>query len=81
MGGHIVDTLTVKKHIAGGRRQNAANDPQSGSRAAAGGGAQREKFLVVKIEVDTIKYPLPVELHHKILESDEFLGHYPPPFL
>lgn len=23
----------------------------------------------------------PVELHGQVLESDEFLGHYPPPFL
>ena len=37
--------------------------------------------MVIDIEIDAVEYTLPVELHGKILESDEFLGHYPPPFL
>ena len=37
--------------------------------------------MVVNVKIDTIKYPLPVELHGQILEPDEFLCHYPPPFL
>ena len=37
--------------------------------------------MVVDIEIDAVEYTFPVELHGKIPESDEFLGHYPPPFL
>ena len=76
-----VPDVGVKKHSAGSGGQKPANNSQSGGLATAGGAKQREKFVIVKIEIDTIKYPLPVELHSKILESDEFFGHYPPPFL
>jgi len=78
---HIVDAFAVKKHPAGRGGQKPANNSQSGGFAAAGGAKQREEFMIVKIEIDTVKYPLPVELHDKVLESDEFFGHYPPPFL
>ena len=81
IGGYIIDALAVEKHISGCGVQETANDPQCGSFAAAGGTQQREKFFVIKIEVDTIKYPFSVELHNKILESDQLFGHYPPPFL
>ena len=81
IGRHVRDLLSVKQHTAGSGRQEAADDPQSGGFTAAGRAQQREKFMVIKIEVDTVKYPLPVELHGKVLESDEFLSHYPPPFL
>ena len=37
--------------------------------------------MVVDVEIDAVEYALPVELHDEILEPDEFLGHYPPPFL
>ena len=81
IGRHIVDAFTVKGHRAGSGRQKAADDPQSGSLAAAGGAQQGEEFMVINIQVDTVKYPLSVELHGKIPEPDQFFGHYPPPFL
>ena len=37
--------------------------------------------MVVNVEIDAVEYTLPVELHDEILEPNEFLGHYPPPFL
>ena len=37
--------------------------------------------MVIDVEIDVVEYTLPVELHGKIPEPDEFLGHYPPPFL
>jgi hypothetical protein len=37
--------------------------------------------MVIDIEIDAVENTLPVELHGKIPEPDEFLGHYPPPFL
>ena len=81
VGRFFIDTFPIKKHFAGGRRQKAADDPQSGGFAAAGGAEQSEKFMVVDVEIDAVEYALPVELHGEILEPDEFLGHYPPPFL
>ena len=42
---------------------------------------QREEFMVVKVKIDAVENTLPVELHGKVLESDEFFRHYPPPFL
>jgi hypothetical protein len=36
--------------------------------------------MVFNIEIDAIKHPFTVKLHHEVLEPDEFLGHYPPPF-
>ena len=37
--------------------------------------------MIVNIEIDTVENTLPVELHDKVPESDEFFRHYPPPFL
>ena len=70
-----------KNDGAGGRWQKAADDSQRGGFAAAGGAQQGEKFMVIKVEIDTVEYPFPVELHNKVLESDELFRHYPPPFL
>ena len=81
IGRHIVDDLAVKGDGAGGGRQEAADDPQCGGFAAAGRSQQREEFMVFNVEIDSVENTLPVELHAKVLESDEFLGHYPPPFL
>ena len=81
IGRHIVDDLAVEGHGAGGGRQKAADDPQGGWLAAAGGAQQSEEFVVIEVKINIVENTLPVELHNKILESDEFLGHYPPPFL
>ena len=35
----------------------------------------------IEVKINIVENTLPVELHNKILESDEFLSHYPPPFL
>ena len=37
--------------------------------------------MVIEVKSNIVENTLPVELHNKVLESDEFLGHYPPPFL
>jgi hypothetical protein len=37
--------------------------------------------MVIEVKIDAVENTLPVELHDKVLESDEFFGHYPPPFL
>ena len=34
---HIINALSVEKHLAGGGSQKTADDPQSGGFAAAGG--------------------------------------------
>jgi hypothetical protein len=37
--------------------------------------------MVIEVKIDAVENTLPVELHGEVPESDEFLGHYPPPFL
>ena len=37
--------------------------------------------MVIEVKIDAVENTLPVELHDQVLESDEFFGHYPPPFL
>ena len=81
VGRNVVDDLPVKRHRAGSRRQKAADDPKRCGLAAAGGAEQCEEFVIVEIKIDAVENTLPVELHGQVLESDEFLGHYPPPFL
>ena len=36
--------------------------------------------MVIKIQIDPIKDPLSVELHDKVLKSDQLFGHYHPSF-
>ena len=81
VGRDVVDDLPVKRHRAGSRRQKAADNPKRRGLAAAGGAEQCEEFVIVEIKIDAVENTLPVELHGQVLESDEFLGHYPPPFL
>ena len=81
VGRQVVDGFPVEGHCSGSGRQKAADDPQSGGLAAAGGAQQCEEFVVIEVKIDAVENTLPVELHGKILESDEFFGHYPPPFL
>ena len=49
VGRLVVHTLSVKQHIAGGGRKEAANDPQHGGLSATGRAKQREKFMVIDI--------------------------------
>ena len=70
-----------QKYFAGGGLQKAADDPQRGGLAAAGRSQQCEEFVIVEVKIDAVENTLPVELHGKIPEPDEFFRHYPPPFL
>ena len=81
VGRYVIEYRSVKGHRAGGGGQKPADDPQRGGFAAAGRAEQCEEFMIIDIKIDVVENTLPVELHGKIPESDEFLGHYPPPFL
>ena len=79
IGGHIIDPLTVEKHIAVGGRQKAADDAQGGGLAAAGGAEQGQKFVIVDIEVDAVQDALTVKFHGEVLEANQFFGHVSSP--
>ena len=48
---NIIDTLSIKGHRAGCRREETADDPQSGGLAAAGGSQQRHEVAVLDGQV------------------------------
>ena len=54
VGRHIVDDLAIEGDCAGCGRQEAADDPQCGSLAAAGGAQQGEEFMIVNVEIDRV---------------------------
>ena len=81
VGGQVIDHPAVKGDSAGGGCQEAPDDPQGRCFAAARWAQQCEEFMIIKVQIDAVENTFPVELHGKILESDEFFGHYPPPFL
>ena len=63
IGRHIIDYLPVKGDRSGCGRQETADNPKCCGFAAAGRAQQREEFVIVNVKIDTVKYPLPVELH------------------
>ena len=80
IGGQIVDPLAVEQHIAGCRRQKAADNPEHGRLSAAAGPQQCEEFLVVDVQIDVVENRLSVlECHSEIREANELFGHVSSP--
>ena len=77
----ISKVLFTEEEIAAFNGVEACDHTKQGGFAAAGGAQQREEFMVIEVKIDAVENTLPVELHGKIPEPDEFFGHYPPPFL
>ena len=55
-----------------GRRQESADDFQRGGLSAPGWAEQGQKFTVIDVEIDVMKYRLAVESHTTIDETNEF---------
>ena len=72
MGGHVVDPVAHKQHIALIRVHKAADDPQGGSFSAAGGAQQRDKLVVMDVQADIVQDNLPVKGFGDILQLDDF---------
>ena len=81
VGRQIVDLLTVKQHLARRRRQKSADDPQGRGLAAARGPQQRQKFMVVDVEIDAVQHRLPVKFHGQIRQTNQLFSHVNPSFL
>jgi len=79
MGRHVVDPRAVKEHVARGGLLKAADDAQHGGLAAPGGAQQREKFLIVDIQVNVVQNDVLVKPHHAIRQADQLLGHVSSP--
>ncbi len=61
VGGHVVDLLPQEEDVALVRRLKAADEPQQGRLAAAGGAEQGDKLVVVDVQVDAFQHRLTVE--------------------
>ena len=70
---HVVDPITEKHHVAGVGRLKAADDAQRRGLAAAGGAEQRQKLVVIDIQVDVVENLVPVVGLGDILELNDLL--------
>ena len=69
---NVVDALTEKEDVALIRRFKAANHAQGRGLAAAGRAEQRQKFVVVNVEVDAVENGLAVKLLADVAEFNDF---------
>ena len=79
VGRNIVDAFAVKEDLAGGGLLKPADDTQCGGLTAATWTQQRQKFLVVDIEVDVIQDDVVVKLHKQVRQTDQLLCHISSP--
>ena len=63
---HACDVLSFEQDFAGVRFQKARDQAKGRGFTAAGRAQQRDKFLIVDIEVQSVQNPLAVKLHNDI---------------
>ena len=71
--GDVVDALSVKQALTGVWRFKAADDAQGGCLTAAGRTENRDKFLVVYIEIDVVENAFSVKFLDDVVKLNDLL--------
>ena len=77
----VVDALAKEENVALIRRFEAADHAQGRSLAAAGRAEQRQKFVVVNVEVDAVENGLAIKLLGDVPELNDFFHGCVSPFV
>ena len=78
---NVVDALTEKEDVALIRRFKAADHAQGRGLAAAGRAEQRQKFIVVNVEIDAVENGLAIKLLGDVPELNDFFHGCVSPFV
>ena len=76
MGRHVGNILSLEQHRAGVGTFKAADDPQGGGLAAAGGAQQGNEFLVLYIKVQVFQDGLGTVLFVNVLQLDQSFSQF-----
>ena len=77
----VVDALAKEENVALIRRFEAADHAQGRSLAAAGRAEQRQKFIVVNVEIDAVENGLAIKLLGDVPELNDFFHGCVSPFV
>ena len=72
VGRHIADLLPVKDHASFIRVEKSPQDTQKRSLAAAAGPQQRDKFIFINIQINSLEDDLSVKILYNISEFYQF---------
>ena len=78
---NVVDALTEEENVALVRRFKAADHAQGRGFAAAGRAEQRQKFVVVNVEIDAVENGLAIKLLADVPEFNDFFHGCVSPFV